>query len=181
MDILNVRQMLRQKNIYEIPLRVTFYARVSTDSNEQLNSLNNQVTYYENFIKQNSAWEYVPGYIDEGLSGISTRKRENFHRMVDDAKAGKFDLIVTKEISRFARNTLDSIQYTRDLLGAGVAVFFQNDGVNTLEEDCPLHYVQYDCQRQVQGLLCGQQGQSGGYVHQEAEIPPARRMGNVQG
>ena len=138
MDILNVRQLLRQKSIYEIPLRVTFYARVSTDSNEQLNSLNNQVTYYEGFIKQNSAWEYVPGYIDEGLSGISTRKRENFHRMVDDAKAGKFDLIVTKEISRFARNTLDSIQYTRDLLGAGVAVFFQNDGVNTLEEDSEL-------------------------------------------
>ena len=138
MDILNVRQLLRQKSIYEIPLRVTFYARVSTDSNEQLNSLNNQVTYYEDFIKQNSAWEYVPGYIDEGLSGISTRKRENFHRMVDDAKAGKFDLIVTKEISRFARNTLDSIQYTRDLLGAGVAVFFQNDGVNTLDEDSEL-------------------------------------------
>ena len=138
MDILNVRQMLRQKSIYEIPLRVTFYARVSTDSNEQLNSLNNQVTYYENFIKQNSAWEYVPGYIDEGLSGISTKKRENFHRMVDDARAGKFDLIVTKEISRFARNTLDSIQYTRDLLSAGVAVFFQNDGVNTLDEDSEL-------------------------------------------
>ncbi len=138
MDILNVRQLLRQKSIYEIPLRVTFYARVSTDSNEQLNSLNNQVTYYEDFIKQNSAWEYVPGYIDEGLSGISTRKRENFHRMVDDAKAGKFDLIVTKEISRFARNTLDSIQYTRDLLNAGVAAFFQNDGVNTLDEDSEL-------------------------------------------
>ena len=138
MDILNVRQMLRQKSIYEIPLRVTFYARVSTDSNEQLNSLNNQVTYYEDFIKQNSAWEYIPGYIDEGLSGISTKKRENFHRMVDDARAGKFDLIVTKEISRFARNTLDSIQYTRDLLSAGVAVFFQNDGVNTLDEDSEL-------------------------------------------
>ena len=138
MDILTVRQLLRQKSIYEIPLRVTFYARVSTDSNEQLNSLNNQVTYYEDFINQNSAWEYIPGYIDEGLSGISTKKRENFHRMVDDAKAGKFDLIVTKEISRFARNTLDSIQYTRDLLSAGVAVFFQNDGVNTLDEDSEL-------------------------------------------
>ena len=138
MDILTVRQLLRQKSIYEIPLRVTFYARVSTDSNEQLNSLNNQVTYYEDFIRKNMAWEYVPGYIDEGLSGISTKKRENFHRMVDDAKAGKFDLIVTKEISRFARNTLDSIQYTRDLLSAGVAVFFQNDGVNTLDEDSEL-------------------------------------------
>ncbi len=138
MDILSIRQQLRFKSIYEIPLRVTFYARVSTDSTEQLNSLNNQVTYYEDLIKKNTAWEYVTGYVDEGLSGISTKKRENFHRMIDDAKAGKFDLIITKEISRFARNTLDSIQFTRELLASGVAVFFQNDAVNTLDEDSEL-------------------------------------------
>ena len=138
MDIHNIRLELRQKSIYEIPLRVTFYARVSTDSNEQLNSLSNQVTYYEEMIRKNTAWTYVPGYIDEGLSGISTKKRENFHRMIDDAKAGKFDLIITKEISRFARNTLDSIQYTRDLLNSGVAVFFQNDNIKTIDEDSEL-------------------------------------------
>ena len=138
MDILTTRQQLRFKSIYEIPLRVTFYARVSSESDEQLNSLNNQVTFYEDLIHKNSAWEYVTGYVDEGLSGISTKKRENFHRMVEDAKAGKFDLIITKEISRFARNTLDSIQYTRDLLSAGVAVFFQNDNINTLDEDSEL-------------------------------------------
>ena len=134
MDIHNIRLELRQKTIYELSLRVTFYARVSTDSNEQLNSLTNQITYYEEMIKKNTAWTYVPGYIDEGLSGISTKKRENFHRMIDDAKAGKFDLILTKEISRFARNTLDSIQYTRDLLNAGVAVFFQNDNIKTIDD-----------------------------------------------
>ena len=138
MDILTTRQQLRFKSIYEVPLRVTFYARVSSESDEQLNSLNNQVTFYEDLIHKNSAWEYVTGYVDEGLSGISTKKRENFHRMVEDAKAGKFDLIITKEISRFARNTLDSIQYTRDLLSAGVAVFFQNDNINTLDEDSEL-------------------------------------------
>ena len=138
MDIYNIRLELRQKSIYEIPLRVTFYARVSTDSQEQLNSLSNQITYYEELIRKNVAWIYVPGYIDEGLSGISTKKRENFHRMIDDAKAGKFDLIITKEISRFARNTLDSIQYTRDLLNAGVAVFFQNDNIKTIDEDSEL-------------------------------------------
>ena len=138
MDIHNIRLELRQKSIYEIPLRVTFYARVSTDSNEQLNSLSNQVTYYEEMIKKNTAWTYIPGYIDEGLSGISTKKRENFHRMIDDAKAGKFDMILTKEISRFARNTLDSIQYTRELLNAGVAVFFQNDNIKTIDEDSEL-------------------------------------------
>ena len=138
MDIDNIRLELRQKSIYEIPLRVTFYARVSTDSNEQLNSLSNQVTYYEEMIRKNTAWTYVPGYIDEGLSGISTKKRENFHRMIDDAKAGKFDMILTKEISRFARNTLDSIQYTRELLNVGVAVFFQNDNIKTIDEDSEL-------------------------------------------
>ena len=138
MDIHNIRLELRQKTIYEIPMRVTFYARVSTDSEEQLNSLTNQVSYYEEMINKNSAWTYVTGYVDEGLSGISTKKRENFHRMIDDAKAGLFDLILTKEISRFARNTLDSIQYTRDLLSAGVAVFFQNDNIKTLDEDSEL-------------------------------------------
>ena len=129
MDIHSARQQLRQKSIYEIPLRVTFYARVSSESDEQLNSLSNQVAYYEDFIRKNPAWDYIPGYTDEGLSGISTRKRENFHRMVQDAEAGAFDLIVTKEISRFARNTLDSISFTRQLLAAGVAVFFQNDNI----------------------------------------------------
>ena len=138
MDIHNIRLELRQKTIYEIPMRVTFYARVSTDSEEQLNSLTNQVSYYEEMINKNAAWTYVTGYVDEGLSGISTKKRENFHRMIEDAKAGLFDLILTKEISRFARNTLDSIQYTRDLLSAGVAVFFQNDNIKTLDEDSEL-------------------------------------------
>lgn len=138
MDVLNTRQMLRTRTIYDIPLRVTYYARVSSESDEQLNSLGNQVAYYEGLIRKNRAWTFVPGYIDEGLSGISTRKRENFHRMVSDGRDGLFDLIITKEITRFARNTLDSIQYTRQLLGCGVAVFFQNDNINTLDEDSEL-------------------------------------------
>ena len=138
MDIHEVRQQMRQKSIYEIPLRVTYYARVSSDSDEQLNSLGNQISYYEDLIKKNAAWIFVPGYIDEGLSGISTKKRENFNRMVDDAATGLFDLVITKEISRFARNTLDSIQYTRQLLSCGVGVFFQNDNINTLDEDSEL-------------------------------------------
>ena len=138
MDILNIRTMLRTKSIYDIPLRVTYYARVSSDSDEQLNSLDNQIAYYENFIKKNTAWTFVPGYIDEGLSGISTKKRKHFNEMIADAKEGIFDLIITKEISRFARNTLDSLQYTRELLSLGVGVFFQNDNINTLDEDAEL-------------------------------------------
>ena len=138
MDIHSIRQQLRTKSIYDIPLRVTYYARVSSESDEQLNSLGNQVQYYEDFIRRNAAWTFVPGYIDEGLSGISTKRRENFNRMIDDAAEDTFDLIITKEISRFARNTLDSIQFTRQLLGCGVGVFFQNDNINTFDEDSEL-------------------------------------------
>ncbi len=138
MDVHFVRQMMRTKSIYEIPMRVTFYARVSSEKDEQLNSLDNQISYYREFIKKNANWEFVEGYIDEGLSGMSTKKRENFHNMISDAKAGLFDLVITKEITRFARNTLDSIQYTRDLLSYGVGVFFQNDNINTLDEDSEL-------------------------------------------
>ena len=127
MDIHSVRQALKIKSIYDISLRVTYYARVSSESDEQLNSLGNQISYYEDLIKRNSNWTFVPGYIDEGLSGISTKKRENFNRMIDDARDDTFDLVITKEISRFARNTLDSIQYIRQLLSSGVGVFFQND------------------------------------------------------
>lgn len=138
MDIHTSRQQLKTRTIYDLPLRVTFYARVSSESDEQLNSLGNQVQYYSDLIRRNSSWTYVDGYIDEGLSAATTKKRENFHRMVEDGKAGKFDLVITKEITRFARNTLDSIQYTRELLGCGVAVFFQNDNINTLDEDSEL-------------------------------------------
>ncbi len=138
MDIHSVRQALKIKSIYDIPLRVTYYARVSSESDEQLNSLGNQISYYEDLIRRNSNWTFVPGYIDEGLSGISTKKRENFNRMIEDARDDKFDLVITKEISRFARNTLDSIQFTRQLLSSGVGVFFQNDNINTLDEDSEL-------------------------------------------
>ena len=129
---------MKFKSIYEIPMRVTFYARVSSEKDEQLNSLDNQITYYTDLIKKNPQWDYMPGYIDEGISGISTQKRENFNQMIEDAKSDMFDFVITKEISRFARNTLDSIRFTRELLKNGVGVFFQNDNINTLEDDSEL-------------------------------------------
>ena len=138
MDVHAVRRLMKTQSIYEVPLRVTYYARVSSESDAQLNSLGNQITYYEDLIKRNQNWTFVPGYIDEGLSGISTKKRKNFNRMIEDAAEDKFDLVITKEISRFARNTLDSIQFTRQLLNLGVGVFFQNDNINTLDEDSEL-------------------------------------------
>lgn len=139
MDIVYIRNLLKQgKTIYDINLKVTFYARVSSEKDEQLNSLDNQIGYYENMIQKNSNWSYIPGYIDEGISGINTTKREQFNKMIQDAKQGKFDLIITKEISRFARNTLDSLTYTRQLLNEGVCVYFQNDNINTIEPDSEL-------------------------------------------
>ena len=125
-------------SIYDLELRVVYYARVSTDKDAQLNSLDNQIFYFDDFIKNQKNWMLVDGYIDEGISGKSAENRESFMRMIRDAKSGKFDLIVTKEISRFSRNTLDSIMYTRQLLDCGVGVYFQSDNINTLMPDSEL-------------------------------------------
>ncbi len=94
-------QMRLGKSIYDLPLRVTFYARVSTEKVEQQGSLENQIQYYTEFIQKNPNWTYIPGYIDEGISGTSTYKRDSFLRMIADAQRGMFDFIITKEISRF--------------------------------------------------------------------------------
>ena len=142
MDIRRIRAELAMgRAFFDLPLRVTFYARVSTDQDEQLNSLENQVQYYTELIKGKKNWTFVPGYIDEGISGTSTRKRDDFNRMIRDAKAGLFDFIITKEISRFSRSTLDSIKYTQELLENGVGVFFQNDNINTLDTDSEFRLV----------------------------------------
>ena len=142
MDIRRIRAEMRMgRSIFDLPLRVTFYARVSTDQDEQLNSLENQVQYYTELIKSKPNWTFVPGYIDEGISGTSTRKRDDFNRMIRDAKAGLFDFIITKEISRFSRSTLDSIKYTQELLEHNVGVFFQNDNINTLDTDSEFRLV----------------------------------------
>ena len=139
MDIYEIRNALTSgKTIYDLPLRVTYYARVSTDKDEQLHSLSAQVSYYTDFIQRCPNWTFVEGYVDEGLSGTSVKKRERFLRMIEDAHEKNFDFIVTKEISRFSRNTLDSIRYTQELLQCGVGVFFQSDNINTLMPDAEL-------------------------------------------
>ena len=142
MDIRKIRSEMRMgRSFFDLPLRVTFYARVSTDQDEQINSLENQVQYYTELIKSKKNWTFVPGYIDEGISGTSTRHRDDFNRMIRDAKAGLFDFIITKEISRFSRSTLDSIKYTQELLDYNVGVFFQNDNINTLDTDSEFRLV----------------------------------------
>lgn len=118
--------------------RVAAYCRVSTDNLDQANSLESQQRYFNEYIRRNPLWELHEIYVDEGVSGTGTKKRAAFNRMIQDAKEHKFDLIITKEISRFARNVLDSIGYTRQLKAIGVGVIFMNDNINTLDADSEL-------------------------------------------
>ena len=113
--------------------RVAGYARVSTDSEEQLTSYEAQVDYYTQYIRSRSDWQFVDVYTDEGISATNTKKRDGFNRMVQDALDGKIDLIVTKSVSRFARNTVDSLTTVRKLKEAGVEVYFEKENIWTLD------------------------------------------------
>lgn len=114
-------------------LKVAAYARVSTDNDEQYTSYEAQVNYYENYIKNRQDWIYVDVYADEGLSGTNTRRRTGFNKMIEDALNGKINLIITKSISRFARNTLDTISYVRQLKDKGVEVYFEKENIWTFD------------------------------------------------
>ncbi len=116
-------------------LKVAAYARVSTDKEDQINSLTNQREYFESYIKSNGDWEFVEVYFDEGITGTQTKKRKGFNHMINDCKNGKIDLILTKEVSRFARNTVDTLNYTRMLKEYDVGVFFINDNIDTCQND----------------------------------------------
>ena len=113
--------------------RTAAYARVSTDSEEQLTSYSAQVDYYTNYIKSRDDWDFVSVYTDEGITGTNTKHREGFKRMVADALAGKIDLIVTKSVSRFARNTVDSLTTVRQLKEKGVEIYFEKENIWTLD------------------------------------------------
>lgn len=118
--------------------RVAAYCRVSTDKTDQANSLENQQQFFNEYIRRNHLWKLYDIYVDDGISGTNTKKRAAFNQMIEDAKNGKFDLIITKEISRFARNILDSISYTRELKSLGIGVIFLNDNINTLDSDAEM-------------------------------------------
>jgi DNA invertase Pin-like site-specific DNA recombinase len=113
--------------------RVAAYARVSTDSDEQFTSFEAQKDYYTKFILNNPDWEMVDVYTDEGISGTNTKHREGFKQMIKDAISGKIDLIVTKSVSRFARNTVDSLTTIRELKAHNVEVFFEKENIYTFD------------------------------------------------
>ena len=115
--------------------RVCAYARVSTDKDDQANSYESQCSYFTEYIQRHSDWDFAGIYADEGITGTSIKKRENFRRMMIDAENGLIDLILTKEVSRFARNTVDTLTFTRELKKRGIYVIFLNDNINTQDND----------------------------------------------
>lgn len=119
-------------------IHVAGYCRVSTDKEDQANSFASQCRFFREYIDRNTQWQLYEIYADEGITGTSTHKRLHFNRMMDDAYAGRFQLILTKEVSRFSRNILDTIRFTRELKMLGIGVLFLTDGIFSLDADAEL-------------------------------------------
>lgn len=117
------------------PRTVVFYGRVSTEHEQQISALGNQMEWYANLAERNPNWIVVAQYIDEGITGTQMKKRPSFMQMMDHARQRQFDLIVTRELSRFARNTVDALKATRELKQYGVEVYFVNDAIWTMDGD----------------------------------------------
>ena len=113
--------------------RMAAYCRVSTDNEEQLTSYTAQVEYYTNYITNHPDYTFINCYADEGITGTNTKKRDQFNQMIEDCKSGKIDMIITKSISRFARNTLDCLNYVRMLKELGVGIMFEKENINSLD------------------------------------------------
>ena len=121
--------------------RVAAYARVSTEQDEQQSSYENQIEYYTGYIKSKPEWEFVDIYSDEGITGTNLKKRSGFNRMIEDAMNGKIDLILTKSISRFSRNTVDSLSVTRQLKAKGVEVYFEKENISSMDPQAELLFT----------------------------------------
>lgn len=127
------RMGLGRNNEERQKIRVAAYCRVSTDSDEQATSYEAQIEHYTAFIKKNPDWEFAGIFADDGISGTDTRKREEFNRMIEECMEGKIQMVITKSISRFARNTLDCTKYIRQLKDRGIPVFFEKENINTMD------------------------------------------------
>lgn len=126
-------ELINRAAVQTHQIRVAAYCRVSTDQEEQLNSFANQVSYYKNYIQSQPRYILAGIYADEGISGTNTKRREEFKQMIRDCEAGKIDMIITKSISRFARNTQDCLYYSRHLKSMGIGIYFEKENINTLD------------------------------------------------
>ena len=157
-------------------LRVAAYCRVSTDSRDQANSFASQQTFFRSYIEKHREWTLCGIFADSGASGTSTSKRPEFLRLMEHAQQGAVDLIITKEISRFARNTLDSIYYTRTLRRLGVGVIFLSDGINTLEGDAELRLAILSSLAQEESRRTSERGKWGQRRRMEQGVVFGRSM-----
>lgn len=142
--------LLSKKNAENGILRVAAYCRVSTDSEDQIESYNAQVAHYTEVIMKNPKWRFVKIYADEGITGTLAKKREEFMKMIRDCEKGKIDLILTKSFSRFARNTVDSLKYVRQLKALGIGVFFEEQNLNSLTTDSEMFVGLYSVMAQAE-------------------------------
>ena len=139
-----------KNSVKKIIKRVCAYCCVSTDSEEQQTSYQSQIKHYSAMIEENPEWEFVGIYADEGISGTQVKHRTEFKRMIDDALNGKIDIIIAKSISRFARNTLDTLKYVRLLRDKGVDVYFEKENIHTLNLDSEMFLTLYSAFAQAE-------------------------------
>lgn len=151
-------------------MRVAVYARVSTEHEAQINALENQLEWYKIECSRHSDWEIVEVYVDQGITGTQAQKRPEFLRMMEDARKDKFDLIITREVSRFARNTVDALSYTRQMKAMGVDVLFINDGINTAADDGELRLSLMSSMAQDESRKISERVKAGQKISRERHI-----------
>ena len=158
-------------------MRVAAYCRVSTDSEEQLNSYEAQKAYYTSLIQENPEWEMVSVFADEGISGTGTKKRVQFNRMIAACKRGRIDLILTKSLSRFARNTVDCLETIRELKAMGIGVVFEKENINTLTADSEFLITLYSSFAQAESESLSKNVTWGIHKSMEVETSPSTTAG----
>lgn len=151
-------------------MRVAVYARVSTEHEAQINALENQLEWYKIECFRHSDWEIVEVYVDQGITGTQAQKRPEFLRMMEDARKDKFDLIITREVSRFARNTVDALSYTRQMKAMGVDVLFINDSINTAADDGELRLSLMSSMAQDESRKISERVKAGQKISRERHI-----------
>ena len=164
--------------------RIVFYGRVSTQHEAQVDALGNQMQWYDDQLRYHPNWQVVDRYIDEGITGTSAKKRPAFMKMLSDAKCGKFDLIVTREVCRFARNTVDSIQYVRILKQFGVTVIFEKENINTSTMNSEMLLTVLSAFAQAESESISQnisRGKRMGFSHGRFSFPYAQMLGYRKG
>ena len=175
-----MQQAITQREIK----KVAAYARVSTDNEEQLTSYNAQVSYYSDYIKSNADWDFAGVYTDEGISGTSTKNRDGFNDMIADAMSGKIDLILTKSVSRFARNTVDTLTTVRKLRDKGVEVYFEKENIHTLDAKGELLITIMSSLAQEESRSISENvkwGQRKGYANGKVSLGYSRFLGYDKG